>query len=286
MSDWDYRRTVDLVNSFLENGEVTALSCIARPCQKGLFGGYEYLDTEYIIHLTNYRIILEPYLYESNWAEKLLIDFLNLAHYQKYSREKRKRAKATMESMRNTSITILYSQIDSIEYINGKENFIHIRMIGEIINREIGIFYSLGMSLFSVSLVPKGEEGLHWNKKGAQHQPSDTILDDSLHDLLASPTMNTSIFFVEMSNHLIAQSSSLKTEEYKKLEFIYKANLVRREDNFSDWKEGDKVRHRKHGQGVITKKFEAGDKVCFAVKFPDLGQKVIDPKLGDLEKEE
>ncbi len=52
----------------------------------------------------------------------------------------------------------------------------------------------------------------------------------------------------------------------------------------TDWKVGEKVIHRTFGPGQVTHIFGAGNKICLAIKFPGLGQKIIDPKLTSLEK--
>ena len=48
------------------------------------------------------------------------------------------------------------------------------------------------------------------------------------------------------------------------------------------WEVGDRVLHEKFGQGQITHVFENGK--TLAIKFPDQGIKVIDPKLAVLER--
>ncbi|MBD1913567.1 MULTISPECIES: DNA helicase PcrA [unclassified Leptolyngbya] len=52
----------------------------------------------------------------------------------------------------------------------------------------------------------------------------------------------------------------------------------------SDWKVGEKVMHPSFGPGQVTHIFGTGKKMCIAVKFPDLGQKIIDPKLVPLQR--
>jgi len=53
-----------------------------------------------------------------------------------------------------------------------------------------------------------------------------------------------------------------------------------------DWKVGEKVVHPSFGAGQVTHIFGTGKKMCLAVKFPDLGQKIIDPKLVALQRVE
>ncbi len=54
----------------------------------------------------------------------------------------------------------------------------------------------------------------------------------------------------------------------------------------SDWSIGDRLIHRAFGAGEVTRIFGAGNKICLAVKFPGLGQKIVDPKLTPLERVE
>lgn len=51
-----------------------------------------------------------------------------------------------------------------------------------------------------------------------------------------------------------------------------------------DWNVGDRVIHKAFGAGQVTHIFGAGNKICIAVKFPSLGQKIIDPKLTPLQR--
>ncbi|WP_088892537.1 DNA helicase PcrA [Leptolyngbya ohadii] len=53
-----------------------------------------------------------------------------------------------------------------------------------------------------------------------------------------------------------------------------------------DWTVGDRVIHRSFGTGQVTHIFGAGSKACLAIKFPGMGQKIIDPKLTPLQKVE
>jgi DNA helicase-2/ATP-dependent DNA helicase PcrA len=51
-----------------------------------------------------------------------------------------------------------------------------------------------------------------------------------------------------------------------------------------DWSIGDRLVHKAFGIGQVTHIFGAGNKICLAIKFPDLGQKIIDPKITVLER--
>ena len=46
----------------------------------------------------------------------------------------------------------------------------------------------------------------------------------------------------------------------------------------------DRVVHRAFGSGQVTSIFGAGNKICLAIKFPGIGQKIINPKLTPLER--
>lgn len=56
--------------------------------------------------------------------------------------------------------------------------------------------------------------------------------------------------------------------------------------NEQDWNVGEKVVHKAFGPGQITHIFGAGNKICLAIKFPGMGQKIIDPKHTVLERVE
>lgn len=52
------------------------------------------------------------------------------------------------------------------------------------------------------------------------------------------------------------------------------------------WSVGDKVLHKTFGIGNITHIFGSGNKVSVAIKFDHLGQKIIDPRVAQLQKVE
>lgn len=54
----------------------------------------------------------------------------------------------------------------------------------------------------------------------------------------------------------------------------------------TDWKVGEKVAHPSFGTGQVTHIFGTGKKMCLAIKFPGMGQKIIDPKLVDIQRVE
>jgi DNA helicase II / ATP-dependent DNA helicase PcrA len=51
-----------------------------------------------------------------------------------------------------------------------------------------------------------------------------------------------------------------------------------------DWQVGDRVHHPTFGDGEITHVFSSGKKVSVAIKFSDVGQKIIDPIVGKVQK--
>ncbi|MEB3359099.1 MAG: DNA helicase PcrA [Synechococcales bacterium] len=53
-----------------------------------------------------------------------------------------------------------------------------------------------------------------------------------------------------------------------------------------DWTVGDRVIHKAFGEGHVTHIFGAGNKICLAIKFPGLGQKIVDPKITVLQRVE
>ncbi len=53
-----------------------------------------------------------------------------------------------------------------------------------------------------------------------------------------------------------------------------------------NWTVGDRIFHKTFGIGEITHIFGSGSKISLAIKFPSLGQKIIDPKIAPLQKME
>ncbi|HEY9642826.1 MAG TPA: DNA helicase PcrA [Coleofasciculaceae cyanobacterium] len=51
-----------------------------------------------------------------------------------------------------------------------------------------------------------------------------------------------------------------------------------------DWTVGDRILHKAFGEGKVTHIFGAGNKICLAVKFPGIGQKILDPKITPLQR--
>ena len=51
-----------------------------------------------------------------------------------------------------------------------------------------------------------------------------------------------------------------------------------------NWQVGDRILHKTFGIGEITHIFGSGNKISLAIKFSSLGQKIIDPKIAQLER--
>ncbi len=51
-----------------------------------------------------------------------------------------------------------------------------------------------------------------------------------------------------------------------------------------NWQVGDRVLHKTFGLGEITHVFGEGNKISVAVKFASLGQKIVDPRVAQLQK--
>jgi DNA helicase-2/ATP-dependent DNA helicase PcrA len=56
------------------------------------------------------------------------------------------------------------------------------------------------------------------------------------------------------------------------------------QDLSHNWQVGDKVLHKTFGIGAITHVFGTGNKISVAIKFASLGQKIIDPRVAQLQK--
>lgn len=59
-----------------------------------------------------------------------------------------------------------------------------------------------------------------------------------------------------------------------------------KQNTTQNWQVGDRVLHKTFGIGEITHVFGAGNKISVAIKFSSLGQKIIDPRVAQLQKVE
>jgi DNA helicase-2/ATP-dependent DNA helicase PcrA len=58
----------------------------------------------------------------------------------------------------------------------------------------------------------------------------------------------------------------------------------RGESKVQNWQVGDRVLHPSFGVGDITHIFGSENKISVAIKFPGIGQKIIDPKIAKLQR--
>lgn len=82
-------------------------------------------------------------------------------------------------------------------------------------------------------------------------------------------------FLAELPEELIT-SNVKKSQKASKLQVVSQGT--------GNWLVGDKVVHRSFGLGEVTHIFGKGTKISLAVKFPDLGQKILDPQITVLQK--
>ncbi|WP_445637622.1 DNA helicase PcrA [Nostoc sp. DSM 114161] len=64
------------------------------------------------------------------------------------------------------------------------------------------------------------------------------------------------------------------------------SNSSSKPDTTHNWQVGDRVLHKTFGLGEITHVFGAGNKLSVAIKFASLGQKIIDPRVAQLQRVE
>ncbi len=72
------------------------------------------------------------------------------------------------------------------------------------------------------------------------------------------------------------QTSSTSTNKEKKSQ--------QQQQSSQDWQVGELLIHDTFGEGEVTHVFGSGKKVSIAVKFPGLGQKILDPKQAKLQR--
>ncbi|MBD2777616.1 DNA helicase PcrA [Iningainema tapete] len=80
----------------------------------------------------------------------------------------------------------------------------------------------------------------------------------------------------------------LITTPHMNVRFMSKASSPARskQGGGENWQVGDKVLHKTFGVGEVTHIFGSGNKVSVAVKFASMGQKIIDPKIAQLQRVE
>ncbi len=58
------------------------------------------------------------------------------------------------------------------------------------------------------------------------------------------------------------------------------------QNNLASWQVGDRVLHKSFGIGEVTHVFGSGQKISLAIRFSSLGQKIIDPRIAQLQRVE
>ena len=100
-------------------------------------------------------------------------------------------------------------------------------------------------------------------------------------------------FLDELPKELLATQRSLSTTYTNtggRTSASYKNGFEKANNDSSqpasnvNWEVGDKVMHKSFGAGEITHVFGSANKVSVAIKFPGLGQKIIDPRVAQLQK--
>lgn len=86
-------------------------------------------------------------------------------------------------------------------------------------------------------------------------------------------------FLGELPQHLLATRSKIRAAGSKSTKSTPKTS-----GENHNWCVGEQVLHKTFGQGVITHVFGSDDKISLAIKFTSLGQKIIDPKVAQLQK--
>lgn len=96
-----------------------------------------------------------------------------------------------------------------------------------------------------------------------------------------------SLFLAELPKELLQSNvtAAIPTRWAKPMREIREKNSAAMPNiNESDWSVGDRAIHKAFGEGEVTRIFGAGNKICLAIKFPGLGQKIIDPKITPIQR--
>ncbi|MFN6473956.1 MAG: DNA helicase PcrA [Nostoc sp. SerVER01] len=88
-------------------------------------------------------------------------------------------------------------------------------------------------------------------------------------------------FLSELPEELLA-TQRMSRQTYTKSA----SNSSVKQDTNHTWQVGDRVLHKTFGLGEITHVFGAGNKLSVAIKFASLGQKIVDPRVAQLQRVE
>ena len=117
----------------------------------------------------------------------------------------------------------------------------------------------------------------------------DTENDEDLLDLIGGENQNQQAdddFELEEITQENAQEQIEEPEPARQEQLpVYDANYAQSDKKSAlNLKEGDLVKHSKFGVGTITKITTHGEKVLCFINFDNLGRKLLDPELSQLEK--
>ncbi|BAZ90177.1 ATP-dependent DNA helicase PcrA [Raphidiopsis curvata NIES-932] len=87
-------------------------------------------------------------------------------------------------------------------------------------------------------------------------------------------------FLGELPQHLLTTKSKIRAARSIKSTTI----TPETSGETNNWRVGEQVLHKAFGKGVITHVFGSDEKISLAIKFTSLGQKIIDPKVAQLQK--
>jgi DNA helicase II / ATP-dependent DNA helicase PcrA len=88
----------------------------------------------------------------------------------------------------------------------------------------------------------------------------------------------------ELINSNLRSKGKTQTQTRTKSETKVPKTVGNATNQTTGWRVGDRVIHRSFGLGQITHVFGTDSKQSVAIKFPNLGQKIIDPKIVGLQK--
>lgn len=94
-----------------------------------------------------------------------------------------------------------------------------------------------------------------------------------------------SLFLAELPRDLLTSNvaTAIPTRRFETAD-LKTPEPERPNSHAQDWSVGDRIEHKAFGLGQVTHIFGAGNKICLAVKFPGLGQKILDPKITLLQR--
>jgi hypothetical protein len=88
-------------------------------------------------------------------------------------------------------------------------------------------------------------------------------------------------FIPEDDENIIIEDESL-VEEIENVP-IYPADDIEHK-NIPSFEKGDSVSHPKYGQGVVEKMIKYGNKTLVSIDFQDVGRRLLDPAISEINK--